>query len=226
MIAMRKPRTYQDKGDPRKNNGKTGGERGDNHKGRSGGNQGSTSNRFNKEGFKISNNSRYGVLENLEEEDEETNEDEAAVMGRTENSTSTVLAGKGKRAQIQVTEAQIMNDKAKTTREDNKGSQNESREREGKKSTLRNKAQTNRAAETESHTVVRGFEKGARVETTTINEDGRRTEVQYTQTKAGDHHQDPPDEGINPESDDTGEPMMEVEFNEGQSSEGSGGAVL
>lgn len=53
MIAMRKPRNYQNNADPRKQYGRNTGERGESSKGQSGGNQRGNSNNFNKEGFKI-----------------------------------------------------------------------------------------------------------------------------------------------------------------------------
>ncbi|XP_031127729.1 uncharacterized protein LOC116029829 [Ipomoea triloba] len=169
MIAMRKPRNFQNQGNHRKSNGRNSGVNGENSKGRSGGNQGGNGKNFNKEGFKIWDNSRYGVLDNLEDENEETNEEAFTEMDGTDGSTGTTLAGR----------------------------------------------------ETDNHTVVRGYEKGSRVEKTIINEEGSMIEVQHTQEEAGEHHQDPPDGGIPMDSGGNEDPMMDVEFTEGQSSEGA-----
>nr|GMD04771.1 uncharacterized protein LOC109158743 [Ipomoea batatas] len=75
MIAQRKPRNYQNNGDPKRNSGKTTGGRNDNGKGKGGGNYGSNTGSFNKAGFTIWNNSRL------------------------EGSSSALLSGKGKRPQ-------------------------------------------------------------------------------------------------------------------------------
>nr|GLL30163.1 uncharacterized protein LOC109158743 [Ipomoea trifida] len=179
-----------------------------------------------KESFKIWNNSMYGVLENMDEENEEINQEEFAMTGRPDGPTGGALAGKGKRPQIQTTEAQILNDKSMNTRENTMGSQNAQKDREGNQSTLRNKNQTNRAAETECHTVVRGFNNGSRVETTTVNEEGSTTEVRHTQMDARDHHQDTPEFDKFTDCDDNGDTMMDVEFNEGRPSKDGGGAAM
>nr|GMD66076.1 uncharacterized protein LOC109158743 [Ipomoea batatas] len=200
--------------------------KGENSKGRYGGNQGGNGKNFNKEGFKIWNNSRYGVLDNLEE-DEETNEEDFTEMNGTDGSTGTTLAGRGKRAQIQTTEAQITNDKSANDRGNTKGGQNVQKDREGTRGTVRTNKQINQAAETDNHTVVRGYEMGSRVEKTIINEEGSMTEVQHTQEEAGEHHQDPPPDGGNlMDSGGNGDPMMDVEFTEGQSSEVGGETAL
>nr|GMD60215.1 uncharacterized protein LOC109158743 [Ipomoea batatas] len=198
----------------------------ENSKGRYGRNQGGNGKNFNKEGFKIWNNSRYGVLDNLEEENEETNEEDFTEMDGTDGSTGTTLAGRGKRAQIHTTEAQITNDKSANNRGNTKGGQNVQKDREGTRGTVRTNKQINQAAETDNHTVVRGYEKGSRVEKTIINEEGSMTEVQHTQEEAGEHHQDPPDGGNLMDSGGNGDPMMDVEFTEGQSSEVGGEAAL
>nr|GMD04451.1 uncharacterized protein LOC109158743 [Ipomoea batatas] len=176
--------------------GRNTGERGESSKGKSGGNQRGNSNNFNKEGSKILNNSRYGVLEDLEEESTEPDQAELTPGDRPNSETGAILSGKGKRPQVQITEAQLSNDKQ------------------------------NQAAESDEHTVVRGYENGARVEKTTINEDGSTTEIQMIQGDASDHHQDPPDGGTREVDGDKGDAMMEVEYTKGQSSEGRDGAAI
>lgn len=49
------------------------------------------------------------------------------------------------------------------------------RAKQGERNTTMNKKNVNQAAETEGHTVVRGFENGNRLEKTVINEDGTST---------------------------------------------------
>nr|GMD67143.1 uncharacterized protein LOC109158743 [Ipomoea batatas] len=99
MIAQRKPRNYQNNGDPKRNSGKTTGGRNDNGKGKGGGNYGSNTGSFNKAGFTIWNNSRYGALENLEEHYEEEAQEELNGLDRLEGPSSALLSGKGKRPQ-------------------------------------------------------------------------------------------------------------------------------
>nr|GMD22395.1 uncharacterized protein LOC109158743 [Ipomoea batatas] len=109
------------------------------------------------------------------------------------------------------------------SRENTKGRQMAQSAKEGSKSTGRNTKQANQAAETESHTVVRGYENGKRVETTRIDEEGSATETSHPQADTGDHHNDPPDpRGLT----DTGEaedPMVDVEFTGNQSLRGHEG---
>nr|GMD97057.1 uncharacterized protein LOC109158743 [Ipomoea batatas] len=172
--------------------GRNTGERGESSKGQSGGNQRGNSNNFNKEGFKIWNNSRYGALEDLEEESTEPDQAELTPGDRPDGETGAILSGKGKRPQVQITEAQLSNDKSENNRENNMGR----------------------------------YENGARVEKTTINEEGSTTEIQMIQGDASDHHQDPPDGGTREVDGDKGNAMMEVEYTEGQSSEGRDGAAI
>lgn len=145
---------------------------------------------------------------------------------RPDGETGAILSGKGKRPQVQITEAQLLNDKSENNRENNMGSNNVTKAREGNRSTVRNMKQSNQAAESDEHTVVRGYENGARVEKTTINEEGSTTEIQMIQGDASDHHQDPPDGGTREVDGDKGNAMMEVEYTEGQSSEGRDGAAI
>nr|GMC79990.1 uncharacterized protein LOC109158743 [Ipomoea batatas] len=223
MIATRKPKYYQNQGDDRRNNGRNLGGKYDNSKGKSGNYQQGSTNKFNKEGFTIWNNSRYGALEELEEEIDEENQEEPAPMERPDGPTGVLLSGKGKRPKIQITEAQVMNDKMVNNRANNRGRQVVYRAKEGNNRTNKGKKQTNQAAETEDHTVVRGYDNGNRVETTTIIEEGRRTEVFQFQANAGDHHQDPPDDDAPNETGDEGDPMADVEFTTDQSTTGPGG---
>nr|GLL25418.1 G-type lectin S-receptor-like serine/threonine-protein kinase SD2-2 [Ipomoea trifida] len=81
------------------------------------------------------------------------------------------------------------------------------KEKEGNKSTGKSKKQTNQAAESEIHTVVRGFDRGGRMERTTITEEGSSTEVFRFQAEAGDHHQDPPEAEKMNDPRDMGDPF-------------------
>nr|GMD07778.1 uncharacterized protein LOC109158743 [Ipomoea batatas] len=225
MIAMRKPRNYQNKEDPRKNNGRNTGGRNDNTKGKNGGNHGISKNKFNKEEFKIWNNSRYEALENLEEESDEEAQEDLTTMERPDGPTGALLSGKGKRLQVQITEAQLRNDKSRMNREENRSSQNAKTTNEGNKSINRSRKHVNQAAETENHTVVRGYGNGSRVEKTIINEEGSTMEVIHTQTEIGDHHQDPSDDTSLTGTGDMGDPMTDVVFTEGQTSNGSDGVA-
>nr|GME06640.1 uncharacterized protein LOC109158743 [Ipomoea batatas] len=200
MIAMRKPRNYQNKEDPRKNNGRNTGGRNDNTKGKNGGNHGTNKNKFNKEEFRIWNNSRYGALDNLEDESDEEAQDELNAMERPDGPTGALLSGKGKRPQVQTTEAQLRNDESRRNREGNQ-------------------------TETENHTVVRGYGNGSRVEKTIINEEGSTMEVIHSQTDIGDHHQDPPDDTSLTGTGDMEDPMTDVVFTKGQTSNGSDGVA-
>nr|GLL33579.1 uncharacterized protein LOC109158743 [Ipomoea trifida] len=200
MIAMRKPRNYQNKEDPRKNNGRNTGGRNDNTKGKNGGNHGTNKNKFNKEEFRIWNNSRYGALENLEDESDEEAQDELTAMERPDGPTGALLSGRGKRPQVQTTEAQLRNDESRRNRERNQ-------------------------TETENHTVVRGYGNGSGVEKTIINEEGSTMEVIHSQTDIGDHHQDPPDDTSLTGTGDMEDPMTDVVFTEGQTSNGSDGVA-
>nr|GLL46252.1 uncharacterized protein LOC109158743 [Ipomoea trifida] len=196
--------------DNRRDNGRNTGGRSGNATGRNGGNQGNNRNNyskegFNKKGFKIWDNSRFGVLENLEEDSEQEAQEEYNTMDRPNGPTGAGLSGKGKRPQVQITEAQITNDKSGR---DIRG--------ERSRNTEKSKKHANQAADMDSHTVVRGYENGNRVETTVVTEEGSATETTHTQPDTHNHHQDPPDR----ENMDTGEqsdPMNEVVFTEGQS---------
>nr|GLL19123.1 uncharacterized protein LOC109158743 [Ipomoea trifida] len=179
-------------------------------------------NQLSKEGFTIWNNSRYGVLENLEEENEEEAQDEDSTRDRTEGPSGAALSGKGKRPQVQITEAQILNDNSATNRAAELGKQKETRTRQGIKQTDKNKRQINQAAGTEGHTVVRGFGKGTWVEKTVINEEGSTTETFQFQAEAGDHHQDPPETDNSMDPGDEEDPMLDAMLSEDQTSAGLG----
>nr|GMD29449.1 Classical arabinogalactan protein [Ipomoea batatas] len=196
-----------------------------NAKGKSGGNQEGNNSKFNKEGFKFWDNSRFGALENLEEELEEETQEKYVMMERPDGPTGAILAGKGKRPQVQITEAQVLNDKATTANRVNTARRQPTyKAKEGNMSTDKSKKQVNQAAEIENHTVVQGFDKGNRVERTMITKEGSRTEVFNFQAGMGDHHQDPPDGEQTTEDGSMGDPMADVVFAEGQCSSGLGGA--
>nr|GMC51596.1 uncharacterized protein LOC109158743 [Ipomoea batatas] len=169
MIANRKSRTYQNSEDTRRNSGKNQGGRKEIPKGKSGGNQGNKYSNFNKEGCKIWNNSRFGALQNLEDETEDEAQEETNPMDRPDGPIGALLS-----------------------------------------------------AETESHTVVRGYDKGNRVVRTMITEEGSTMEEVQTLPEGGDHHQDPPDSNSLEASDGPGDLMAGVEFTEGPSSSGLG----
>nr|GMC99957.1 uncharacterized protein LOC109158743 [Ipomoea batatas] len=82
------------------------------------------------------------------------------------------------------------------------------------------KRQGNQAAETESHTVVRGFENGSRVVRTMVTEEGNMMEEVQTHPEGGDHHQDPPDPNSSDALGDPGDPMSGIEFADGQTASG------
>nr|GME17321.1 uncharacterized protein LOC109158743 [Ipomoea batatas] len=188
---------------------------------RNGGNQGNNRNNyskegFNKKGFKIWDNSRFGVLENLEEDSEQEAQEEYNTMDRPNGPTGAGLSGKGKRPQVQITEAQITNDKSGSNKGNNMGRTTGRHTGERSRNTEKSKKHANQAADMDSHTVVRGYENGNRVETTVVTEEGSATETTHTQPDTHNHHQDPLDR----ENMDTGEqsdPMNEVVFTEGQS---------
>nr|GMD86817.1 uncharacterized protein LOC109158743 [Ipomoea batatas] len=189
MIAQRKQRNYHNQGDNRRDNGRNTGGRSGNATRRNGGNQGNNRNNyskegFNKKGFKIWDNSRFGVLENLEEDSEQEAQEEYNTMDRPNGPIGAGTTGRhtGERS----------------------------------RNTEKSKKHANQAADMDSHTVVRGYENGNRVETTVVTEEGSATETTHTQPDTHNHHQDPPDR----ENMDTGEqsdPMNEVVFTEGQS---------
>nr|GMC84499.1 uncharacterized protein LOC109158743 [Ipomoea batatas] len=172
---------------------------------------------FNKEGFKIWNNSRFGALENLEEESEDEAQEEYVTTDIPKGPTGTTLSGKGKRPQTQVTEAQISNDKTAPRRVSTTEKRPEKNTRADSRVTEGNKKQGNQAAQTENHTVVRGYDKGSRVVRTMITEEGSSTEEFHTPPEIGDHHQDPPDPNEMSTTDELGDPMAGVEFVEDQS---------
>nr|GMC76352.1 uncharacterized protein LOC109158743 [Ipomoea batatas] len=189
----------------------------ENSKGKNGGIQGNRNDNFNREGFKNWNNSRYGALENLEEENEDEAQEEYVMMDRPDGPTGAALSGRGKRPQTQVTEAQILNDKSVPRRGNTSEKNSEKNTRDENRSKEGNKKQGNKAAETESHTVVRGYERGNRVVRTMVTEEGNTTEEVQTQPEGGDHHQDPPDPKDLDATSEPGDPMAGVEFTEGQS---------
>nr|GLL27705.1 uncharacterized protein LOC109158743 [Ipomoea trifida] len=198
MIANRKSRTYQNSEDTRRNSGKNQGGRKEIPKGKSGGNQGNKYSNFNKEGFKVWDNSRFGALQNLEDETEDEAQEETNPMDRPEGLTGALSSGKGRRPQIQTTEAQIMNDKSEPRKESNMT--------EKATSTIREE----------------GYDKGNRVVRTTVTEEGNTMEEVQTPPEGGDHHQDPPDPNSLEALDGPGDPMAGVEFTEGPSTSGLG----
>nr|GMC80252.1 uncharacterized protein LOC109158743 [Ipomoea batatas] len=183
---------------------------------------GNKNSNFNKEGFKIWDNSRFGALQNLEDETEDEAQEENNPMDRPNGPTGALLSGRGKRPQTQTTEAQIMNDKSEPRKENNTVKKATSTIREEGRSAEGSKRQGNQAAETESHTVVRGYDKGNKVVRTMITEEGSTTEEVHTQPEGGDHHQDPPDLNSLGASDGPGDPMAGVKFAEGPTSSGLG----
>lgn len=111
----------------------------DNSKGKSGENQGSNYNSFNKEGFKIWNNSRFWALENHEEETEEEIQEEFYMMDRPNGPTGAILCCKGKRPQVQVMETQILNDNSALSKGHNTKRKTMNNAWERSKSTKRSK---------------------------------------------------------------------------------------
>nr|GLL30174.1 uncharacterized protein LOC109158743 [Ipomoea trifida] len=65
----------------------------------------------------------FGALENLEEEIVEGSQEEHVTMERMDGPTGAILAGKGKRPQVQITEAQVLNDKAVANKANTRGKQ-------------------------------------------------------------------------------------------------------
>lgn len=86
----------------------------------------------------IWNNSRFGALENLEEEGDEEAQEEYFMMDTPDGPTCALLSGKGKRPQVQITEAQILNDKTGTNREAAMNKQKVFRAKQGDKNTDKN----------------------------------------------------------------------------------------
>nr|GMC86914.1 uncharacterized protein LOC109158743 [Ipomoea batatas] len=167
------------------------------------------------EGFKIWDNSRFGVLENLDEDSEQEAQEEYNTMDRPDGPTGAGLSGKGKRPQVQITEAQITNDKSGSNKGNNKGRTTGRYTGESSRNMEKSKKHANQAADMDSHTVVRGYENGTRVETTVVNEEGSATETSHTQPDTHNHHQDPPDREIM-DTGDQSDPMNEVVFTDGQ----------
>nr|GMD17366.1 uncharacterized protein LOC109158743 [Ipomoea batatas] len=212
MIAQRKNRNYQNTGDQRRNTGRQTGGRFDYSKGKDNGSQGNNTYHFNKAGFKVWNNTRFGALENYEEEYDEEAQEEHLQTDRPEGPTGALLAGKGKRPQVQISEAQLQNDNMRRNRENNMNKQTVFREKQKEKSAEKSRKHVNQAAETENHTVVRGFDNGNRVERTVINEEGSTTEISQFQAEASEHHQDPPNADKALDTGDDGDPMADVVF--------------
>nr|GMC55483.1 uncharacterized protein LOC109158743 [Ipomoea batatas] len=219
MIAQRKNRNYQNTGDQRRNTGRQTGGRIEPSKGKENGNQGNNSYHFNKDGFKVWNNTRFGALDNLEEDYDEEAQEEQLTEDNLEGPIGTLLSGRGKRPQVQISEAQLLSDNMRQNKEKTTNKQRVYRAKQGDNSAEKSRKNVNQAAETEDHTVVRGFDNGNRVEKTVVTEEGRTTEVFQFQAGASEHHQDPPNADKNLNMGDEGDPMADVEFTTGQSSE-------
>nr|GLL44513.1 uncharacterized protein LOC109158743 [Ipomoea trifida] len=168
------------------------------------------------EGFEVWDNSRFGALQNLDEESEDEAQEESALADKPDGPTGVMLSSKGKRPQTQTTEAQLQNDKSEPRRGNNTEKGTTSKLMEGSKGKEGSKRQGNQAAESESHTVVRGYDKGSKVVRTTVTEEGNTMKETQTQPEGGDHHQDPPDPNTLEDSSEPGDPM------EGQTSSGLG----
>nr|GLL33745.1 uncharacterized protein LOC109158743 [Ipomoea trifida] len=175
-----------------------------------------------REGFKVWDNSRFAALQNLDEEAEDEAQEEDYLMNKPDGPTGTSLSGKGKRPQTQITEAQVLNDKSETRNGRNMEKKTMSNTREGSRGAEGSKRQGNQAAETESHTVVRGFENGSRVVRTMVTEEGNMMEEVQTHLEGGAHHQDPPDPNSSDALGDPGDPMSGIEFADGQTASGLG----
>nr|GLL17182.1 uncharacterized protein LOC109158743 [Ipomoea trifida] len=140
------------------------------------------------EGFKVWDNSRFGVLENLEEESEQETQEEYNIRDRPDGPTGAGLSGRGKRPQVQVTEAQIINDKSGSNKGYTAGRTTRKQVGESSRNTERSRKHENQAADMDSHTVVRGYENGNWVETTVVSEDENSTETIHTQLDTHSHH--------------------------------------
>nr|GMC97607.1 uncharacterized protein LOC109158743 [Ipomoea batatas] len=219
MIAQRKNRNYQNTGYQRHNTGRQTGGKTDSSKGTKNGSQGNNSYHFNKEGFKVWNNTRFGALDSLEEDHDEEAQEDIFLEENPEGPSGTLLSGKGKRPQVQISEAQLLNDNMRQNKQTTMNKQKVYRAKQGEKSAEKSRKNVNQAAETEGHTVVRGFNNGNRVEKTVINEEGRTTEVFHFQAGENEHHQDPPNTDKTLNMGDEGDPMADVEFTTGQTSE-------
>nr|GMD35429.1 uncharacterized protein LOC109158743 [Ipomoea batatas]GME10160.1 uncharacterized protein LOC109158743 [Ipomoea batatas] len=202
MIAMRKPRTYQNKTDPRRNNARNSGGKNDSSKGKTGTNHGGSARNFNKEGFTIWNNQGTGLWRIWK-------------MTPRRRPKKNPEKRKGRKAQREL----FFQRKAK-------GPKLRSQK---PKYLMTNQCRTertqraNQAAETESHTVVRGYENGKRVETTRIDEEGSAIETSHPQADTGDHHNDPPDPSGLTDTGEAEDPMVDVEFTGNQSLRGHEG---
>nr|GMC99412.1 uncharacterized protein LOC109158743 [Ipomoea batatas] len=219
MIAQRKNRNYQNTGYQRHNTGRQTGGRTDSSKGKKNGSQGNNSYHFNKEGFKVWNNTRFGALDSLEEDYDEEAQEDIFLEENPEGPSGTLLSGKGKRPQVQISEAQLLNDNMRQNKQTTTNKQKVYRAKQGEHSAEKSRKNVNQAAETEGHTVVRGFNNGNRVEKTVINEEGSTTEVFQFQAGENEHHQDPPNTDKTLNMGDEGDPMADVEFTTGQTSE-------
>lgn len=192
MIANRKPRSYQARRGVNKANGTISngqeGNKGEKGKGQQKGNI----RRMNEGDFRIWNNSRFGVLEDQEEADYPEAFLENQSEERADGPARPNIPGKGKRPQIQISEAQLANDnhvQNSRNKGDNgvhKGKGGETRVRGERASTLK------KAAESEDHMVVRGFEKGTRVVRMVVSDEGEVIEEDCQHATLGEHHQDPP----------------------------------
>nr|GMD98292.1 uncharacterized protein LOC109158743 [Ipomoea batatas] len=181
-------------------------------------------NKFNKEGFTIWNNSRYGALEDLEESNEGEIQDEEDQYERPNGPTGTILSGKGKKPQVQITEAQISNDKRTYNKKTATWSKTVNNGGEGSSSTEKTKRNSRQAADTENYTVVRGYDNGKTVVRTVITEEGEIMEEAQTQETTGDHHSDPPLPTATEKPIEPGDPMCDVEFENSQHAAGQSAA--
>ncbi|XP_031124352.1 uncharacterized protein LOC116027066 [Ipomoea triloba] len=192
MLAQRKQRRFGNY-NPRTNTGRK--------------HQGNVDNTKNKEVQKkhpqkpVGENSRFNVLYDLEENDNEQTEDceqrEVVQLNSRDHTAqpSRGLQGKGKRPQIQISAKQIDNDK----NQPRQPSSDKPRERaESSKSGGMNGS--NQAAAEVEHVVVRGTQKGKNITRTVVETGGvGEKSDSLLSHDAANHHQDPPfhDMGMN-----------------------------
>nr|GME05214.1 Epidermin biosynthesis protein like [Ipomoea batatas] len=99
------------------------------------------------------NNSRFGALEDLDEEAEEETHNEEPLFERPDGPTGAILSGKGKRAQLQVLEAQIANDKLGQQKKANNSKGSTSYKEKGPSTVERSRRSSKQLAEIESDTM-------------------------------------------------------------------------
>lgn len=187
MIASRRSKSYHTRQDNYRGNGRNGSIKEGASKGKEGGAQKWQQKKINEGNFKIWDNSRFFVLDesaNYEETEEPKDKNYEGPIG-------TKLARRCKRPQVQITKAQLENDKNRTG--DGESAQGRTL---GKNEASKNKGMKGRAskqaAEEEQFTVVRGYEGGSRVERTVITEEDEDVEDLLPPIEMTEHHQDPP----------------------------------